>query len=62
MSAEERARLCDISRDVKYVATLLPIRTVGVQGDGRTYSYAVGISTDNVKRRFCSPKQLKKKT
>ena len=28
----------------KYVATLLPIRTVGVQGDCRTYSYAVGIS------------------
>ena len=28
----------------KFTATLLPIRTVGVQGDGRTYSYAVGIS------------------
>ena len=28
----------------KYVATLLPIRTVGVQGDCRSYSYAVGIS------------------
>ena len=26
------------------MATLLPIRTVGVQGDCRTYSYAVGIS------------------
>ena len=25
-------------------ATLLPIRTVGVQGDGRTYSYVVGLS------------------
>lgn len=25
-------------------AQLLPIRTVGVQGDGRTYSYAVGLS------------------
>jgi len=28
----------------KYIATLLPIRTVGVQGDRRTYSYAVAIS------------------
>jgi len=25
-------------------ATLIPIRTVGVQGDGRTYSYLVGLS------------------
>ena len=32
-----------ISR-AKFTATLLPIRTVGVQGDQRTYSYAVGIS------------------
>ena len=29
---------------MKYVATLLPIRTVGVQGDARSYSYAVAIS------------------
>lgn len=29
------------------MATLLPIRTVGVQGDHRTYSYAVGISADH---------------
>ncbi|KNC74990.1 GMP synthase, partial [Sphaeroforma arctica JP610] len=28
-------------------ATLLPIRTVGVQGDGRTYSYVCALSTDN---------------
>ena len=49
ISADERARLCSISRDVNYVATLLPIRTVGVQGDGRTYSYAVGISSDHVR-------------
>lgn len=29
--------------DEKIGATLLPIQTVGVQGDGRTYSYAVGL-------------------
>jgi len=28
----------------KYSITLLPVRTVGVQGDGRTYSYLAGIS------------------
>lgn len=28
----------------KYQATLLPIRTVGVQGDSRTYSYLAGLS------------------
>eukprot|EP00088_Acartia_fossae_P041500 TRINITY_DN4341_c0_g1_i7.p1 TRINITY_DN4341_c0_g1~~TRINITY_DN4341_c0_g1_i7.p1 ORF type:complete len:667 (-),score=137.16 TRINITY_DN4341_c0_g1_i7:322-2322(-) len=28
----------------KYNATLLPIRTVGVQGDARSYNYCVGIS------------------
>jgi len=45
-SAEDRKRLADISSKQKYVATLLPIRTVGVQGDGRTYNYAVAISCD----------------
>lgn len=28
----------------KYALTLLPIRTVGVQGDGRSYNYLVGMS------------------
>jgi len=45
-STEERKRLAEISSKQKYVATLLPIRTVGVQGDGRTYNYAVAISCD----------------
>lgn len=43
-SEEERAELSTITKRLKYVATLLPIRTVGVQGDARTYSYAVAIS------------------
>ena len=30
--------------DAETHATLLPIQTVGVQGDGRTYSYLVGLS------------------
>jgi len=42
---EERATLAEKSRKQKYTATLLPIRTVGVQGDQRTYSYAVGVSS-----------------
>jgi len=41
---EERSELKVITGRLKYVATLLPIRTVGVQGDARSYSYAVAIS------------------
>lgn len=35
-----------ISSKQKLAATLLPIRTVGVQGDCRTYSYVAGISSE----------------
>lgn len=42
---EEREELRKISQRQTFAATLLPIRTVGVQGDKRTYSYAVGISS-----------------
>jgi len=42
---EEREQLMVRSRRQKYTATLLPIRTVGVQGDQRSYSYALGISS-----------------
>lgn len=35
-----------ISNKQRLTATLLPIRTVGVQGDCRTYSYAAGISSE----------------
>jgi len=45
-SEEERKTLAAISSKQKLVATLLPIRSVGVQGDGRTYNYAVAISSD----------------
>ncbi|XKL68636.1 hypothetical protein PGB90_006405 [Kerria lacca] len=41
----ERTELRKISQRQLFAATLLPIRTVGVQGDKRTYSYAVGISS-----------------
>jgi len=47
---QERSDLKVITGRLKYVATLLPIRTVGVQGDARSYSYAVAIS--------CSKEQL----
>ncbi len=46
-SESEREKLFNISKKRTYNATLLPIRTVGVQGDGRTYSYAVTISTND---------------
>lgn len=45
-SKKERRLLMEISAAQRYTATLLPIRTVGVQGDARSYSYAVGISSE----------------
>ncbi|XP_019760968.1 GMP synthase [glutamine-hydrolyzing] isoform X2 [Dendroctonus ponderosae] len=43
---EERLMLRRISSKQRLAATLLPVRTVGVQGDRRTYSYAVGVSSE----------------
>ncbi|KZS01933.1 GMP synthase, partial [Daphnia magna] len=45
-SEEERHVLEERSRRNQYVATLLPIRIVGVKGDCRTYSYCVELSSD----------------
>ncbi|XP_049703918.2 GMP synthase [glutamine-hydrolyzing] isoform X1 [Helicoverpa armigera] len=42
----EQAELKRISSKSPVAATLLPLRSVGVQGDGRTYSYAVALSTE----------------
>nr|CAH7727087.1 unnamed protein product [Callosobruchus chinensis] len=45
-SDDERTALRRISSKQKLAATLLPIRSVGVQGDRRSYSYATSISSE----------------
>lgn len=47
-SLEEQKELCRISSSIKLTATVLPIRSVGVQGDKRSYSYVVGLSSVSV--------------
>lgn len=44
-SDEERLQLRKISNKQHLAATLLPVRSVGVQGDCRSFSYVVGISS-----------------
>lgn len=46
-SEDERITLQRISSKQKLAATLLPIRSVGVQGDCRSYNYVCGISSKN---------------
>lgn len=49
---EQQDFLETFSQEVNLTATLLPIQTVGVQGDCRSYSYVVGLSSNT------DPKQL----
>ncbi|XP_032591943.1 GMP synthase [glutamine-hydrolyzing] [Drosophila grimshawi] len=44
-SESEQTELLRISANSDIQATLLPVRSVGVQGDKRSYSYVVGLST-----------------
>ncbi|XP_067658415.1 GMP synthase [glutamine-hydrolyzing]-like [Haliotis asinina] len=46
MVQQEQDRLEEITSKSQLTATLLPIKTVGVQGDSRTYSYVAAISSD----------------
>jgi len=46
-SESERQYLLEATGKARYNATLLPVRTVGVQGDKRTYNYLVGISCES---------------
>eukprot|EP00795_Rhopilema_esculentum_P006678 gene6678-12235_t len=47
LSEAELQRLKEISSSYSVGATLLPIKSVGVQGDCRTYSYVAAISSDS---------------
>ncbi|XP_041479514.1 GMP synthase [glutamine-hydrolyzing]-like [Lytechinus variegatus] len=46
MTSDEIDQLITITSKVRLASTLLPIKSVGVQGDGRTYSYVAGLSSD----------------
>lgn len=45
-SEAEQSLLTEISTTDELTATLLPVKTVGVQGDCRTYSYVAALSCD----------------
>lgn len=47
MSEEDEENVLSISKSDNLSATLLPIKTVGVQGDCRSYSYVAALSGNN---------------
>ena len=47
-SQNEQEFLVQLTSSISLEATVLPIYTVGVQGDSRTYSYVAALSSDEV--------------
>lgn len=47
VSQEDRDKLENYTRNHALKATLLPIKSVGIQGDARTYSHVVGLSSNS---------------
>lgn len=60
MSSDELDQLLSITSKCRLSATLLPIKSVGVQGDGRTYSYVAGLSSNEESPDWESIMQLSK--
>ncbi|XP_071480780.1 GMP synthase [glutamine-hydrolyzing]-like [Diadema antillarum] len=60
MTSDELELLLSITSRCRLSATLLPVKSVGVQGDGRTYSYVAGLSTEDETPDWESLMQLAK--
>ncbi|RWS11115.1 GMP synthase-like protein [Dinothrombium tinctorium] len=57
---EERQFLINLSTNYKLNTTLLPIKSVGVQGDCRTYSHVLGLSSEEEPTDWEALKELAK--
>ena len=59
-SEEDQEFLMRVGEEHKLTSTLLPIRSVGVQGDARTYSYVVALSSNEEPNNWADITRLAK--
>ena len=60
-SPDELRFLVDFSKKFKFSSTLLPIQSVGVQGDCRSYSYVVALSEDDIYELYGNEEKITQK-